>query len=296
VTTKFTASDVAPMRVHLPSQLANWFTLSPFVWKADGPFRLLLRVVNRDENPEKKISRIHYGECPNGLDFHVEPEPVIAPGPDAADAGGCEDPTLAMDHQTLVVYYTGWNPIAREALLLHATGPDVHHLVKCGAVLPPSDRFRWSKEVEIVRAADGTWRLFFEYSDEGKSKIGVASAPRPMGPWSYGEPPFAAREGQWDDWHLSTGPIASLPGRGPVMFYNGATHEAHWRIGWVEFDPNYTRVLDRGDDFLLGPGPVHGDDTDIAFAASAVTEGDAIYLYYSVSDRVLTRATIRAAS
>ena len=78
------------------------------------------------------------------------------------------------------------------------------------------------------------------------------------------------------------------------MFYNGATHDARWRIGWISFDPDFTRVTGRGFEPLLMPPPaLDRQATDIAFAASTVTEGDQIALYYSLEDRLLRRAMVR---
>ena len=103
------------------------------------------------------------------------------------------------------------------------------------------------------------------------------------------------REDSWDNWHLSTGPIVQMPGRDPVMFYNGATADARWRIGWVTFDPDFTRITDRGVEPLLVPPPAKDRAaTDIAFAASTVVQQDGcIHLYYSLEDRMLARAHVR---
>lgn len=290
---RFQVSDIRQISTELPPSLGGTFSLSPYVWQESGLYRMLLRVVNDDEDPKQKVSRIHYGECPEGIDFKMEGDPVLAPGPDAVDIGGCEDPTLWFADGNYWVYYTGWNPKAGEASLLHAVGPEIHQLRKHGVVLPPSSDCRWSKEATIAPAADGSWRLFFEYSHEDRSKIGIATADHPAGPWRYEEPILAARSDGWDNWHLSTGPAIIREGRNPLMFYNGATRNAKWRIGWAEFDGNFTRVVNRGENYLIDPGGVSGDDTDIAFAASAVAEGDLMYLYYSVSDRILLRAKIR---
>lgn len=78
----------------------------------------------------------------------------------------------------------------------------------------------------------------------------------------------------------------------PVMFYNGATSETQWRIGWIAFDAGYTRVVDRCEQPLIVPPAPVGEDTDIAFVASAVVDGDSIVLYYSVADKTLMRATV----
>lgn len=54
----------------------------------------------------------------------------------------------------------------------------------------------------------------------------------------------------------------------PVMFYNGATRAAQWRIGWVVFDRSFTRVVARCEHPIVLPGErCFAEDTDIAFAA-----------------------------
>ena len=102
------------------------------------------------------------------------------------------------------------------------------------------------------------------------------------------------REGGWDNWHLSTGPMLMDRADQPVMFYNGATRDARWRIGWIAFDAKCQRVTDRCVQPLITPPPV--DDrtaTDIAFAASVIKQGDDIWLYFSLEDRRLARARLR---
>jgi beta-1,2-mannobiose phosphorylase / 1,2-beta-oligomannan phosphorylase len=78
------------------------------------------------------------------------------------------------------------------------------------------------------------------------------------------------------------------------MFYNGATRAAEWRVGWIVFDRMFTEVVARGEHPIVLPGERRfAEDTDIAFAASAISDGDRIRLYYSVADRHVMRATIR---
>jgi len=77
------------------------------------------------------------------------------------------------------------------------------------------------------------------------------------------------------------------------MFYNGATPDAHWRIGWVVFDAHYTKVLARSEAPIVLPHIKRNhDDTDIAFAASALEVNDTIHLYYSVADQYCNRTAI----
>src|ERR1700693_4769068 len=279
-----------------PPELASMYKLSPFVWREGSSFELLLRVVNYHEDASKKVARIHRGTSSDGLHFVLGEKPVIAPGddlPDAYDSGGCEDPTVARVDRIYYVYYSGWNEHLKRGELLLATGPDLERLTKRGMALPSTERARNPKEAEIVQAADGSWRLFFEFAHEGMSKIGLAASSRVDGPWEVLEPLFGARPGEWDSWHLSTGPVLDSNPASPVMFYNGGTEKAQWRVGWVVFDAEYTRVVARSRHPIVFPHlKRNDDDTDIAFAASAIEQDGNVHLYYSVADQYCTRAII----
>jgi predicted GH43/DUF377 family glycosyl hydrolase len=276
--------------------LSGMYTLSPFVWQDGGRWEALIRAVpRRDDDPAQKIARVYYGRSADGLRFVMDDRPCLAPGPGAEDRDGCEDPTVAIWEGVYYVYYSGWNQAEGAGRLLLASGPDPRRLEKRGVLLDSSAEAANPKEATIVRVADGTWRLFFEYAAGGASKIGLASAPDVDGPWTVRPPLFDARPGRWDDWHLSTGPILLSDMGRPVMFYNGATRDAHWRIGWVAFDAGYTRVVARSDDPVITPSDLAEGYTDIAFAASAVESSGTISLYYSIADRDMYRATLRRA-
>jgi predicted GH43/DUF377 family glycosyl hydrolase len=225
----------------------------------------------------------------------MDAEPAISPGPDAVDAGGVEDPTVEIIGDGLMVYYTGVEAGREQGSLLVATGPDLNHLKKRAVMLKAPQGQGNIKEATLVQASDGSWRMFYEYAADDASRIGMATCPTSDGPWQPVGSPVPVRPDSWDNWHLSTGPIVTLPGRDPVMFYNGATHDARWRIGWVTFTPDYSQVVDRCIEPLVMPPPA--DDrsaTDIAFAASALVDDDhCLMLYYSLEDRRLARAKVR---
>ncbi len=71
----------------------------------------------------------------------------------------------------------------------------------------------------------------------------------------------------------------------PVMFYNGADAGTRWRIGWLVFAETYSRVIERCSEPLVVPPPHRESESDIAFVASAVEDGDTIALYYHVADQ-----------
>ena len=291
--------------------LEHYDLMSPYVWSDDRGCRILLRCVPNPLGPTDPTGVVYCGKSSDGLTFAMDTTPAIAPGPQIDDAGGCEDPTVVIaQNQDLLVYYTGVDARRTQGCMMVARGRDLASLVKQRVLLKAPEGEGNIKEATVAQGADGRFRLLYEYAAQfdqpttsdidltGASRIGMAVGPTPDGPWEVAPDPFTVRADSWDNWHLSTGPIVSQPGADPVMFYNGATLDARWRIGWVAFDPDFTRVTARGlMPLIVPPPPEHRDATDIAFAASCLTAGadgsGDILLYYSLEDRMLRRATVR---
>jgi predicted GH43/DUF377 family glycosyl hydrolase len=271
--------------------------MSPYVWAEKGENRrqrLLVRVLKNPLGPGDPTGVIYAGMSEDGLCFTMQSEPAIAPGPEPIDAGGVEDPTVVLDEAgALLVFFTGVDAGRERGSLLVAKGRDLNSLnIKKVLLTAPGGEGN-IKEATVARGADGRWRLFYEYAKDNASRIGLALADGPEGPWESVADPFSVRQDRWDTWHLSTGPIVSRPGEPPVMFYNGATQDARWRIGWIAFDPDFRRVVDRCiEPMLVPPPPEQRAGVDIAFAASCLDDGRTISLYYSLEDRVLRRASI----
>ncbi|WP_277982493.1 glycosidase [Sphingomonas faeni] len=271
--------------------------MSPFVWKEGELYRVMVRGVPHPLGAHDPTGIIAGGASRDGLLFQMDPGLAIRPGPGPADLGGCEDPTVLVTDREYLVYYTGVDAARAQGSMILAAGRELTALAKEDLVLkaPPGEGN--IKEATLAQTAAGDWRLFYEYAANETSRIGMASAPTAKGPWTVLPDPFGIREDSWDNWHLSTGPIIQVGDRDPVMFYNGATHDARWRIGWISFDRDFTRVTGRGIEPMLVPPPaLSREATDIAFAASTVIEGDRIALYFSLEDRMLRRALIGAYS
>lgn len=275
--------------------LAGHDLMSPYVWQVKGQIHLLVRVLPNPLGPQDPTGVIYAGVSDDGLLFTMKDKPGILPGPDDIDAGGVEDPTVVLSSDNhLLVFYTGVDARREQGSLLVASGPDLTRLTKREVMLKAPAGEGNIKEATVAQGADGRWRLFYEYARDNASRIGLALADTAEGPWEAAEDPFTIRENSWDNWHLSTGPIVVREGRPPVMFYNGATADARWRIGWVAFNENYTRVVDRGiEPLLVPPPPKERAGTDIAFSASCLDDGTDIMLYYSLEDRLLRRARVR---
>lgn len=275
-----------------PLRSMDW--MSPFVWPDRGALHLIMRGVPNPLGPADPTGIIWCGTSADGLNFTMEEAPAILPGGGPASAGGVEDPTVQETADGVMVYYTGVDARREQGSLLVATGPDLTRLRERSVMLKAREGEGNIKEATLVQVPDGSWRLFYEYARDNASRIGMATAPDLNSEWRVIDDPFTIRADGWDNWHLSTGPVVTVPGYDPVMFYNGATVDARWRIGWISFDAGFTRVTGRGLEPVLMPPPdVDRAATDIAFAASALVEGETILLYYSLDDRRLARATIR---
>ena len=291
----FEVVETKPLTLGRRNRLVDMYVLSPFVWRDGTVFRILLRAVpRRDDEPRLKMAEIWHGASDDGLHFEMDAAPVIFPGPELTDLDGCEDPTVLVAGGRLRVWYTGWNQQQQTGCLLLARGDDVAKLAKAGLALPSRAPFSNPKEASVALRKGAGARLYFEYADHDASLIGQADADDLDGPWGdVAQSPLQPRPEAWDAWHLSPGPLVGVGGGSPVMFYNGATQSAEWRIGWVRFDAKLERVVERSADPLIEPDEHSGAATDIAFAASAVEMRSQTWLYYSQSDQNLRRAVLK---
>jgi predicted GH43/DUF377 family glycosyl hydrolase len=275
--TDFIVKAAESMTLHRKGRLKTMYVLSPFVWQEGATFHLLVRAVpSRDDEPRLKMAEIWYGRSDDGLHFEMDEGPVIFPGPGAHDLDGCEDPTVVKMGDRYGVWYTGWNQAELTGRLLFADGPTPRHLEKRGVALDSFAPVQNPKEATVVRAGAGVYKLFFEFARDGASAIGLAESDAADGPWTCRDLELPARPALWDSWHLSTGPIVGVGTDRPLMFYNGASHDAHWRIGWVAFDQDLTRIIDRSVDPVITPEKLKAGWTDIAFAAGARRSGSTI--------------------
>lgn len=275
--------------------LAGYDLMSPFVWTEGDRYSMLVRVLPNPLAASDPTGVIWCGDSDEGILFNLRDRPSVEPGPDPADAGGCEDPTVVKGTSgDYLIFYTGVDRERRQGALLVASGPDLCRLTKHQVLLKAPKGEGNIKEATLAQGSDGQYRLFYEYAQDNASRVGLAIGPSEQGPWTVLPDPFHIRPDSWDNWHLSTGPIVQMEGADPVMFYNGATSDARWRIGWVSFSPDFSRVTGRGVEPLLMPPPTTDRTaTDIAFAASCLVMGKTIWLYYSLEDKILRRARIR---
>ena len=289
----FDIISTTALAIQRPTGWSDAYVLSPYLWADGDRYQALLRIVNRSDDPYQKVARIFHATSDDGIHLTTDQQPSLRLGPDADDFDGTEDPSLTRDGGQFQVFYSGWNQSQKQTQLLRAVGTDIDRLEKRGRVFTAQGQYENPKEAEIVRCPSGKWMLFFEYANEGRSKIGLASAGSLDGPWEFLPDPFVARPDSFDAWHLSPGPIVRAADGQQIMLYNGATQDAHWRIGWVALNEDLTAATARCAEPVIVPPPPSGDATDIAFAASAIQSDTTVLLYYSVSDAQSMCAELR---
>ena len=290
----FNVQEVKPLKMEADGPIKDRDWMSPYVWKEGDRYLMLVRSAPRTLSETGNTGTIHCGESNDGIHFHVHSEPILAPDTEL-DIGGCEDPTVIQHEGEYIVYYTGVDKTRRSGQMLYATGKDIWKLKKQGVAHASSKTQGNTKEATIERTAEGKWRLFYEYARHDASLVGLALGAGVAGPWTEQPAPFSPRKDSWDRWHLSTGPMLTSDPDMPVMFYNGATEDARWRIGWIAFNRDCTKVIDRClEPLIVPPPPEKRDETDIAFAASAIVcNDDCCHLYFSRADKLMYRALVR---
>lgn len=291
----FNVEEIVPLKIEADQPIKDRDLLSPYVWKEHGRYQMLVRSAPRTLSETGNTGAIHRGSSDDGVAFHVHAKPILAPSDSGLDIGGCEDPTVVTLKDEYVVYYTGVDKTRSSGQMLYATGKSIDALEKRGVAMASSKTEGNTKEATIEQTEDGHWRLFYEFARENASRVGLAIGDGVAGPWREQPTPFEPREDLWDTWHLSTGPLLTTDKQTPVMFYNGATRDARWRIGWIAFNGDYSKVVDRClEPLITPPPPKDRGDTDIAFASSCIAVDDAVsHLYFSRADKMLFRAVIR---
>ena len=298
----FEVVRIEPVELEGPAELLEKNLMSPFAWRVDaeddddeskGELRVMVRAVPPDKTKGEESGRIWYGKGdPDGLIFRMQNQALITPGPSAEDIKGCEDPTVVQEADGCIVYYTGVEDDGN-GHLCYVKGDGIENLTKHGIAHESTKTEKNTKEATVLRNDDDTWRLLFEYAQDGQSKIGLGFSDGPEGPWSEKPDPFSARPEKWDRYHLSTGPLLRTNPERPVMFYNGADKDADWQIGWVALSKDLGEEVERCDGPVIAKPAESDGSRDISFAASLVTKGDEIWLYFSKNDEKLFRATLK---
>lgn len=225
----------------------------------DGQVHLLVRAEDTIGRC-KGTSRLGLATSRNGINFTVDPQPVLAPEPgvwaDYERLGGCEDPRLIRrDDGTWICTYTAFNGCL--AILCVATSTDLRHWTKHGPAFAGTQwMHHWSKSGVIVGAWQGDqliatriggryWMywgeglLYAATSDDGirwqpvasrvnVNRLNMLAADDTWTAWELPggndalTPVMLPRPGRFDHKLVEPGAAAILGSEGIVLWYNGA--------------------------------------------------------------------------
>lgn len=236
------------------------------------------------------ISHLRLARSKDGRHFTVEDRPSL--WPDRPYEGyGLEDPRITRLDDTYYVVYKGVAPGG---------------ITQCLA--STKDFVKWEKH-GIIFAPENMDAMIFP--DKVRGKYAALHRPYPHmigGPnmWvayspdliHWGEHAFmlGCSEGTWESGRVGGGAVPFLTDRGWLEIYHAATPEDHYCLGALLLDREYPeKVLAKSAAPILSPEApyeVEGFKPNVVFTCGAITEGDAVTIYYGASDHVMAAARI----
>ncbi|WP_082391424.1 glycoside hydrolase family 130 protein [Thermococcus sp. EP1] len=216
----------------------------------------------------------------DGINFKKYPQPVIYPTlPE--ERMGCEDPRIVKINDTYYMTYTAFD--GSTARLAIASSKDLIHWEKHGIVFP---EWPWTKSGAILPVKiNGSYIMFF-----GDWKIWIAYS-KDLIHWKadWKNPILEARLKMFDERLVEPGPPPILTDRGILLFYNGASWEKGYSVGWVLLDPsNPYRVIARSDEPIFEPQLLWekvGNVPNVVFAEGLVRYKGKWIMYYGATDK-----------
>ncbi len=160
--------------------------------------------------------------------------------------------------------------------------------MKCGAALPADSL---PKEAAFARRDDG-WVMFYEVERGDASLNATATAASIGGAWAIGDDVLRPRPGHFDAWHLSPVAFLRAPDGARILIYNGATRDGRWQIGWRELNESCTEVRARPTEPLISAGRTSPEQRELAFGGSAFSNGEGLFVYYSIGNTDPARARL----
>lgn len=300
----------------------------------DGLVHLLVRGEDR-VGSYAGVSRIGLAVSPDGHDFEIEPEPVLAPGDDRWEPwegiGGCEDPRVVESPDGgYVCLYTGFD--GRVGTLMVATSDDLRAWTKHGPAFAGTPHARRSSKsgavVTEVRDGrllaariDGRYRLYWgegvcfgatsddliHWEPVEFDATGDRFLTRSDDAWSVHRvpghrvlrPALFPRAGRFDARLVEPGPPAVRTADGVVLVYNGADEDFAYRPGQALFDPlEPMSCIGRSLEPFLSPvssDEQSGQVANVCFAQALVLLAGTWHLYYGAADSRIGHATAPAA-
>jgi predicted GH43/DUF377 family glycosyl hydrolase len=303
---------------------SKWFPEKAYngtVVKRDGIYNMLFRGVGDDW-----ISRIFLATSRDGVNFDIDPMPVIIPE-NPWEERGCEDPRMAYLDGKYWTTYTAFDGTTARAAI--ASSYDLHNWQKHNLMFPqlahpqrenlPDD---WSKSAAIMpEAINGHYYLLF-----GDNHIWPAISDNLVHWQPISIPIISARKDYFDAAYVEMGPAPILTDKGWLVFYHGIDNfsakriyrlgaallnhdnpqEVLWRctkpilepeeryetIGYADLIPGGYQALRTMSEHDINKLAEENLLPEAVFCCGAVLEDDIIRLYYGAGDTRICTATI----
>lgn len=273
----------------LPFRANTVFNGTPIV--TDDGVNLLLRIEGQHGYSFFALAR-----STDGLDFTIDPEPVMLPAREGAFAAyetkGIEDPRVTIVEGICYVVYTAVGPCGPRIAL--AKTDDYVNYERIALISEPGNK----DGILFPRKIKGRYARLDRPIGLGRGSIWVSYSPDLIN-WGDSEVVITPRTGYWDDYRIGASVAPIETDEGWLEIYHGVKMTSAgpiYRTGVVLLDLDVpSKVIKRGDSAILSPREEYeriGDVPNVCFACGAVIADDGeMKIYYGAADTSICVAT-----
>ena len=238
---------------------------------------------------------MHVGFSKDGIAWDIAPDSLkmTADHPEIPIHARFYDPRLTLLEGT---YYFTWCIDSPQGPCIGlATTKDFENFQQHENLMPPANR----NCVIFPRKINGKYAILHRPSDRGHTPFGdiFYSESPDMTHWGKHRFVFGTLESSWQSTKVGPGPAPIETAEGWLMIYHGVWTSCNGYLYYtggalLDLDEPW-KVIARSKDYLLGPTESYervGDVPNVIFPSAAVTQGDAIRIYYGCADTCVSIA------
>ncbi|MHC4623105.1 MAG: glycoside hydrolase family 130 protein [Planctomycetota bacterium] len=239
-------------------------------------------IIRPDETYLTSISHLRVARSADGVNFHVEETPAIAPANDY-EAFGTEDARISLIGQTYYISYVAVSSLGVTTCL--ASTRDFISFERHGVIFCPENKdvvlFPGrvdAKYYALHRPVSGLFK---------KHDIWIADS-GDLRCWGNHRPLMGPRSGLWDELKIGSSAVPLKIEQGWLEIYHGADRNNRYCLGAVLLDAREPwKVIARADEPVLEPEAdyeVEGFFGNVVFSCGLLHEDDRLKIYYGVAD------------
>ncbi|MEC8190351.1 MAG: glycoside hydrolase family 130 protein, partial [Verrucomicrobiota bacterium] len=238
---------------------------------------------------------MHVGFSNDGIAWDIDPQPLkmTADHPEIPSHSRFYDPRLTLLEGT---YYFTWCIDSLQGPCIGlATTKDFKHFEQHENLMPPANR----NCVIFPRKINGKYAILHRPSDRGHTPFGdiFYSESPDMTYWGKHRFVFGTLESSWQSTKVGPGPAPIETTEGWLLIYHGVWTSCNGYLYYtggalLDLDEPW-KVIARSKDYLLAPTELYervGDVPNVVFPSAAVTDGDAVRIYYGCADTCVSIA------